>query len=400
MPTASLAQSLLLPELEILDVINAKGTGVVQLHVQKTSDFEVCPRCATPSKSVYDRRTVKVRDSGVRARRVFLFVRKRRFSCRPCRRPFTEPIKGIKKGCRTTERFERDIVWACQRFANISEVCRTYRCSQGYAYKSLYKQLHKRLQTFKRPWPKVIGIDEHAFSRNKKTRQTEFASIVVDYSSRSLLEVVEGKKRADLEAALQDIQGRERVHFAIMDMCDGFKGFAREFFPNATLIADKFHVLRLLSPAITRRRVQITGDRRSARIRRLLLRNRHKLRPIERFAVDEWLKAYPELAELYRAKESLHSFYRIRGQKRAATALTKLTDGLAHSGLPELKTLRRTLMRWRKEILAYFETRLTNARTEGFNNKAKVIKRRAYGYKSFRNYRLRLLNDCAPGRYR
>lgn len=48
-----------------------------------------------------------------------------------------------------------------------------------------------------------------------------------------------------------------------------------------------------------------------------------------------------------------------------------------------------------QEILAYFYCRLTNARTEGFNGKAKLVIRRAYGYKSFRNYRLRLLNSCA-----
>jgi transposase len=52
-------------------------------------------------------------------------------------------------------------------------------------------------------------------------------------------------------------------------------------------------------------------------------------------------------------------------------------------------------MKWRTEILAYFATGLTNGRTEGFNNKAKLVKRRAYGYRSFANYRLRLLNACA-----
>jgi transposase len=52
-------------------------------------------------------------------------------------------------------------------------------------------------------------------------------------------------------------------------------------------------------------------------------------------------------------------------------------------------------LKWKEEILAYFYTRLTNGRTEGFNNKAKLVKRRAYGYRSFRNYRLRLLNACA-----
>jgi transposase len=68
---------------------------------------------------------------------------------------------------------------------------------------------------------------------------------------------------------------------------------------------------------------------------------------------------------------------------------------MAHSSLPEVQTLRNTLMRWRREVLAYFLCRLTNARTEGFNGKAKLVIRRAYGYKSFRNYRLRLLSACA-----
>ena len=71
------------------------------------------------------------------------------------------------------------------------------------------------------------------------------------------------------------------------------------------------------------------------------------------------------------------------------------TDRLSASTLPEPQTFRRTLLRWRREILTYFATGLTNARTEGFNNKAKLVKKRAYGYRSFRNYRLRLLNACA-----
>ena len=51
-----------------------------------------------------------------------------------------------------------------------------------------------------------------------------------------------------------------------------------------------------------------------------------------------------------------------------------MTDKMAFSDLPEIQTLRRTLMRWRGEILAYFASGLTNGRTEGFNNKAKVVK--------------------------
>lgn len=68
---------------------------------------------------------------------------------------------------------------------------------------------------------------------------------------------------------------------------------------------------------------------------------------------------------------------------------------MAGSNLPEIKTLRRTLLRWRHEILEYFRTKLTNARTEGFNGVAKLVKKRAYGYRRFENYRLKLLQACA-----
>lgn len=89
------------------------------------------------------------------------------------------------------------------------------------------------------------------------------------------------------------------------------------------------------------------------------------------------------------------AFYRVRSYVQASRMLTALPDHLARSELPELQTFRTTLLRWRAEILAYFQTRSTNGMTEGFNGKAKLVKRRAYGYKSFANYRLRLLNACA-----
>ncbi len=180
-----------------------------------------------------------------------------------------------------------------------------------------------------------------------------------------------------------------------IDMSDPYKSFARRFFPNAVIVADKFHVLRLLTPAINRYRKAITGDQRTNPIRRLLLRNGNTLDARSRWAVRTWLAEHPDLRELYEAKEALSAFYRVRSYPQAARILTGFTDRLASSVVPELKTFRATLMRWRNEVLAYFQTRATNGMTEGFNGKAKLVKRRAYGYRSFTNYRLRLLNACA-----
>ena len=179
------------------------------------------------------------------------------------------------------------------------------------------------------------------------------------------------------------------------DIPDGYRNFARDFFPNAQLVADKFHVLRLITPAIHRYIKQLALGRDALPLYRLLRRNPFKLTPELRWRLRTWLADKPALRELWAVKEAVHRLYRIRGHARAKRALTALTDTMARSSLPEVQTLRNTLMRWRREVLAYFVCRLTNARTEGFNGKAKLVIRRAYGYKSFRNYRLRLLNSCA-----
>ncbi len=68
-----------------------------------------------------------------------------------------------------------------------------------------------------------------------------------------------GKTAAELEAQVSHIEGRENVQKVTLDLCDPYKSFVTNFFPNAEMIADKFHVLRLLTPHINRRRKEITG---------------------------------------------------------------------------------------------------------------------------------------------
>jgi len=392
MPALRVAESLLLPELRFL---GAKPTGFQQLTLQseKTSSVEVCPRCATASSSIYDHRTVRVKDSPVRNEQMFIEIRKRRFFCAPCRKPFTEPVPGIRKGGRVTERYRRYILWAAERFSSLKDVRRAAHCSSGFIYKTLFAELEKRRRMRLYPWPKTLGLDEHFFRRRNSI--PEFASIFVDYRGRRIMEVAAGRAGAELEAQVGYIPGRENVRNVVIDMCQPFRAFVQNFFPNARIIADKFHVLRLLNPAINRHRKAITGDKRKLPVRILLLRSGHELDYFVRKALNMWLEHHPQLAEIYRAKEALHRLYRTRGRDKAALGLTWITDQLATSSIPELKTLRRTLISWRTEILNYFDTGLTNGRTEGFNNVAKLVKKRAFGYRCFNNYRLRLLNACA-----
>ena len=108
MPPETLTRYLLLPELRLLKIERADYGGV-SFFAEKTSAFEVCPRCATLSRSVYDHRWVKLRDDPIRDQ-TFIWVKKRRFACRPCGRPFTEPVEGVRKGYRTTERYRKRLL--------------------------------------------------------------------------------------------------------------------------------------------------------------------------------------------------------------------------------------------------------------------------------------------------
>lgn len=394
MPLRTLSHFILLPELKLNQMWQSSpGTSVILC--EKLKNKEVCPKCATPSTSLYDKRVVKIKDAPVRGVIIKLQITKHRFYCRKCKKPFTEYIPGIRSRKRHTERFERAVRWAAETFTDLKKVKKEFRISSGYLYKSYYHQLELRRRQRLYPWPSTIGIDEHSFARNKHLGITEFASMVVDLKNKKVMEIVDGKTTAALEEQLAYIPGRENVRFATLDLCDPFKNFVKKFFPNAELVADKFHVLRLLSPHLLRKRKEITGSRADLRAKKLLLMSSHKLDYFAKLHIRNFLSHYPTMAELYDWKERLHGFYRIKGYKRAQIALGYMLDSMAFSLLPEIKTLRKTLMKWKNEILNYFKTGLTNARVEGFNNKAKLVKRRAYGYKSFRNYRLRVLDACS-----
>lgn len=386
-------QFILLPELKLLKW-DRDRKGQQHVWTQKKSTLEVCFRCANPSEVLYDHRWVKIHDQPIHGVQVWVHVLKRRFYCKSCRKPFTEPVPGIRKGKRTTERYRRGLLWACENFQDLEKVRAAYKCSSWMVYQTLKEHLRLKLKKeINYPWPTTVGIDEHFFSRSKGYR--EFATVLVDYNNKRVREIVLGRSRGELERGLQGIPGRENVKNVVLDMSDTYRSFTKDFFPNAELIADKFHVLRLLSPSINRRRKEITGDVRKNPVRKLLLRNRKNLEYFERKALDVWLQENPDLNEIYHAKEALHGFYRIKGYNKARRAFIHMTDRLAVSSLPEIKTFRKTLMRWREEILNYFKTGITNARTEGFNNVAKLVQKRAYGVKSFEMYRLRYLSACA-----
>jgi transposase len=354
--------------------------------------FEICPRCAQPSNVRAGRCSVTIKDEPLRGEALWLKIHKHRYSCKTCKRPFTEPVSIVWPRRRTTQRLRKAVAKAASHFMDLDRVRRTFHMSSGFVYQVFYEQLDIKLRERRGcPWPEVLGIDEHFFRRLKGF--TQFVTVFTDLKKRHLFEMALGKDTKSLIEQLESIPGRENVRIVAIDLSNGYRAFVKKLFPNALIVADKFHTLRLLGPSIMKAGKEIHGHRQELKTRRLLLVNRPSLDYFVRCDIDRYLESHPKLNELYRWKERLYEFYRIKGFARAVKALAKLTNKMSSSSLPEIKRLRSTLIKWRQEISLYFENGYTNAFTEAMNNIGKLVQKRGYGYKSFANYRLRTL--CA-----
>jgi len=364
-------------------------------EVEKLSEEVACLRCGSVRTVKAGKCTSTVREESVRTQSLWLKIHKHRIYCKDCKRTFAEPVAGVWPGRRSTQRFRKSVASACGRMTDLSTVSRFYKVSHGFAYQVYYEQVEIKLRERRDDvkWPEVLGIDEHFF-RRVRGKGTEFVTMLTDVKNRKVFEMAHGKDNALLMEQLKSIPGRENVKVVVMDMSGSYRSFAKKFFPNAVIVADKFHVLRLLTPHIMRQGKEIHGHRQELKTRRKLLCSRINLDYFVRSEIDNYLKNHDKLDELYRWKEKIFEFYRIKGFARAVRAFGKLTDQMKLSTSEDIQRLRRTFIRWKNEILGYFEKGYTNGFTERMNGTGKLVQRRGFGYKSFRNYRLRTLSAC------
>lgn len=364
-------------------------------EVEKLPQEVACLRCGSVRTVRAGKCTTTVREESIRTQSLWLKIHKHRIYCKDCKKTFVEPVPGIWPGRRSTQRFRKSVASACGRMTDLSTVSRFYKVSHGFAYQVYYEQVETKLRERRdqMKWPEVLGIDEHFF-RRVRGKGTEFVTMLTDVKNRKVFEMAHGKDNALLMEQLKEIPGRENVKVVVMDMSGSYRSFAKKFFPNAVIVADKFHVLRLLTPHIMRKGKEIHGHRQELRTRRKLLCSRINLDYFVRCEIDSYLKNHDKLDELYRWKERVYEFYRIKGFSRAVKAFYKLTEQMKLSLSEDIQRLRRTFIRWKNEILGYFEKGYTNGFTERMNGTGKLVQRRAFGYKSFRNYRLRTLSAC------
>jgi transposase len=252
----------------------------------------------------------------------------------------------------------------------------------------------------------ALGLDETLFCRVGWWRTQAWSTQIVDVDKGRLLDVVEGRKAAGPAAWLQargDVW-LSKIRWATLDLSGPYRSVFDTMLPDAIQVADPFHVVKLANTKLdeTRRRVQneTVGHRGRKddplyRIRRLLTKADERLTEQGRIKLMGLLKAgdpYGDVATAWKAKEAIRQIYTHTNAKLAVEHVERLGRDLQDTqNPPEVRSLGRTLIRWRDHIAAWHKAHVTNGPTEAVNNLIKRIKRVAFGFRRFRNYRIRTL---------
>lgn len=355
-----------------------------------------CPHCKGTqlrSKGRYIRR-IRHEDWGLRHGVILLHGRKS--LCLGCGRSFRQQFPGILRCQRASEAFQEAIYRQHLDGVNRSRLGKREAIGAATVNRYFQRGLRRQFAEWHPPrCPQVLGIDEHFFTRKKG-----FATTLCDLKNHKVYDVVLGRSEASLEPYWQALKGKEEVRVVCMDLAAHYRSSVHKHFPGAMIVADRFHVIRLVNQHFLAcwRSIDPVGSK-SRGLVSLLRRHRHNLKPEQGPKLAAYLAEHLVLREIYRFKQKLCYLllkkHKTRRQcEKLVPRFLRAVEELRSVGLAPLVQLGETLHSWSKEIVAMWRFTRNNGITEGFHNKMETISRQAYGFRNFENYRCRVKVLC------
>ena len=370
--------------------------GMVRISARYLGS-NACPDCKSDRLRLKEKRMREPRHESWGLRHCMLELESCKFRCKDCGRTFWQRFPGILPRKRATEPFRRSVFVRHYDGVNRSRLGQRERIGSATVERWFHDYLQRELAERRgAACPRILGIDEHFFSR-----KDGYATTFCDLRSHTIFDVVLGRSEASLEQYLQQLPGKDRVKIVCMDMASVYRAIVRKYFPNAKIVADRFHVIRLINHHFLAcwREIDPTGSKHRGLLS-LMRRHRHNLKPEQVDKLQAYFQQFPVLAEIYRFKQRLCYLllkkHRTRKQcvplvKRFLKALHELSQ----AGLAQLVQLGQTLTSWATEIAMMWRFTRNNGITEGFHTKMEVLQRQAYGFRNFSNYRLRVKIMCS-----
>lgn len=266
-------------------------------------------------------------------------------------------------------------------------------CCQGSRLlsKGRYQRKVRHLECFKEATRLIV----HTLHKGQR-----FCTTFCDLKNRRIFDIQPGHSEAELAGFLGKLKGRERVKIVCIDLSSPYRSIIRRYFPKASIVADRFHVVRLIQHHFMQLARHLVANLKNHRGKLAALRKApQRLNEKQRMRLDQLFAAHPILQTLH---EQMHQWRDLMNHKhqtknQCRELISQLLDKirqLQQNQATPLQTLSATLHDWLEPIVCMWRTTRNNGITEGFHRKMKLIQRRAYGFRSFENYRLRVIAQC------
>lgn len=376
-----------------------------------TYDPLECVHCHQTNRSELIRwglTTVRLLLNEVSEYRTYLELSKQRFRCKSCQQTFVAQTPIVKKHCFISEKVRWSIVTRLKKNTAMTEIANQKNVSVSSVYR-IMKRFYQPTNPFRKQLPKVLCFDEFKSVRNG------MSFIMMDGQSHELLDILETRQLPYLERYFTrfPIETRQNVQFIVIDMYAPYVSLIKKLFPEAQVIIDRFHIVQHIGRTFRNHRIAETNrflknkapDKRSIgkklkRYWKLLQKDETKLnyekrlwRPCfknhltESEIVDWLLRHCPELRPGYQLYQDL--LYAVRKRDRVAFEEIIFTD--VSDFPPNYKTTLTTFKKFLSPIKNALLYDYSNGPLECLNNHIKVLKRNAYGFRSFYNFKLRIM---------
>ena len=359
-----------------------------QLHisVELPRRKHICPCCGAETDCVHDYRMQVIKDIPL-ARETFLHLRKRRYRC-SCGKRFFEKNAFLPRYYRVTSRLFAEIIFAFKKVVSAKEIGCRFNVSAVTAMR-YFNCFNKNLTEL----PEILSLDE--FKGNSGGQK--YNSIIVDPKEKVVLDILPNRFESDLVKYFSQFPSKTGVKYFVCDMNPHFREVAKICFPQATIVADKYHVIRQVYWAMEKvRKNEQNKLPKQHRIyfkksRNLLMKRIEKLSHEEMDRLALMFEIAPRLADAYRIKNEFLTVIRSKSSQEGRQKLVDWLFSVEVMDLPEFHNCAKAYHNWFQEIINSMDVPWTNGYIEGCNNKSKVLKRVSYGMRNFDNFRKRIL---------
>jgi len=371
--------------------VNGEGIVIELKRVKKTCK---CPSCGKNTRTRVETLQRQVRDLDVCGAKCSIEFSYYKIRCR-CGYKGVEVLDFVDRYARYTKRFEEKVMILC-RVMTLKDVAEEVRMD-WHSVKDIDKKHAKDYVTdLQQAAPRKIGVDEIAYEKHHK-----YLTVVRDAESDKVIWVGKERKKETLDQFFVQLGYAkcQAISVAVVDMWDPYITSIHAH-TNAQIVFDKFHILKKVNETLdTIRKHEFAKadlqERKEMKHKRFLLLSRQKhLDEEKRESLYALKEMNQNLYAAYLLKEQIADIFDEENAARATQRLYRWMENVTKAGIGQFEKLLSMIKEHLTGILNYFEHKLTNAASEGLNNKINVIKRRAYGFRDLTYFIYKIYQIC------